>query len=89
MANWTDLAAAFAFGTKLTSQQQQQLRDNITALAEGAAGAPDILEAAYGAGSVDQTALKTTTGETNQVGEGNVNVSGGEYALVLLYSQAD
>jgi len=46
MANWTDLSASFAYGTKLTSTQMQQLRDNITATAEGAAGAPDILEAA-------------------------------------------
>ncbi len=81
MANWTDLSAAFAFGTKLTSQQMQQLRDNITALSEGAAGAPDILEAAYGANSVDTTALKTGTGENNQVGEGNVGPSGGTYAF--------
>jgi hypothetical protein len=43
MANWTDLAAAFAFGTKLTSQQQQQLRDNITALAENASGSPAVV----------------------------------------------
>ena len=48
MANWTNLSAAFAFGTKLTSQQQQQLRDNITALAENASGAPEINRLAIG-----------------------------------------
>ncbi|MHC4791475.1 MAG: hypothetical protein ACYS8Y_08595 [Planctomycetota bacterium] len=42
MATWTDLSAAFGYGTKLTSANQQQLRDNITALAEGASGAPEI-----------------------------------------------
>jgi hypothetical protein len=40
MATWTDLSAAFAYGTKLTSQQQQQLRDNIQAGLEGASGSP-------------------------------------------------
>lgn len=43
MATWTDLSAAFAFGTKLTSAQQGQLRDNITALSEEAAGAPILM----------------------------------------------
>lgn len=37
---WTDLSAAFGYGTKLTSQQMQQLRDNIAAAMEGASGAP-------------------------------------------------
>jgi hypothetical protein len=40
MANWTDLSTAFAYGTKLTSQQQQQLRDNVIAGLEGATNAP-------------------------------------------------
>jgi hypothetical protein len=48
MASWTDLSAAFAYGTKLTSQQMQQLRDNITALAEGASGAPSVEFASLG-----------------------------------------
>lgn len=39
---WTNLSAAFGYGTKLTSSQMQQLRDNITALAQGATGAPEI-----------------------------------------------
>jgi hypothetical protein len=53
MANWTDLSSAFAYGTKLTSAQMQQLRDNITALSEGASGAPKIALAAMGSNSVD------------------------------------
>ena len=40
MTTWTDLSASFAFGTKLTSSQVQQLRDNITAAFEKAGGAP-------------------------------------------------
>jgi len=38
---WTDLAAAFGYGTKLTSQQMQQLRDNIEAGLLGDTGSPD------------------------------------------------
>lgn len=53
MANWTDLSGAFAYGTKLTSAQQGQLRDNITALAEGASGAPSIQGAAIGNDQID------------------------------------
>jgi len=40
MATWTDLAGAFGYGTKLTSAQMQNLRDNITAAFEKASGAP-------------------------------------------------
>lgn len=42
MANWTDLSAEFTYGQKLTSALMQELRDNITALAEGATGAPEV-----------------------------------------------
>ena len=38
MANWTDLSGAFAYGSKLTSAQMQQLRDNVTAAFEQASG---------------------------------------------------
>jgi hypothetical protein len=55
MASWTDLSAAFGYGTKLTSQQMQQLRDNITALAEGASGAPEIERAALEANIINQS----------------------------------
>jgi len=40
MATWTNLSAAFGYGTTLTSAQQGQLRDNITAAFEKAGGAP-------------------------------------------------
>lgn len=56
---WTNLT--FPFASLLTSTQMTQMDDNFDALAAGLAGAPPILEAAYGAGSVDQTALKTST----------------------------
>jgi hypothetical protein len=58
MANWTDLSAAFGYGTKLTSTQMQQLRDNITAVVEGASGAPEIETAAL-------KVLAVTTGKIN------------------------
>lgn len=39
---WTDLSSAFTFNSQLTSAQQRALRDNITAMANGEAGAPRI-----------------------------------------------
>jgi len=39
---WTDLSAAFAYGSKLTSAQMQALRDNVIAVALGESGAPRI-----------------------------------------------
>jgi len=65
MANWTDLSASFAYGTKLTSTQMQQLRDNITAVAEGASGAPSIEEAAI------EAALTATFAEINTACDGS------------------
>jgi len=43
---WVDLSTAFGYGTVLTSAQMQNLWDNITALANGDSGAPDIQTAA-------------------------------------------
>ena len=40
MADWTDLGTAFGANEILTSNQMQQLRDNITAAFEQASGAP-------------------------------------------------
>jgi len=70
---WVDLSSAFGYGTKLTSTQMQNLRDNITALANGDSGAPAIKEAAVdtgaitegkiGASAVSQAKLKTSTHE--------------------------
>lgn len=87
MANWTDLSSAFAYGTKLTSAQMQQLRDNITALAEGASGAPSIQ---YASASVDQNALgancvgqseikETTASQEHDAAGANYTMTGGLY----------
>jgi hypothetical protein len=43
---WVNLSAAFGYGTILTSTQMQNLRDNLTALANGDSGAPLISEVA-------------------------------------------
>jgi len=40
---WVDLSASFQYGTKLTSANQQQLRDNVTALAYQDNGSPLII----------------------------------------------
>jgi len=43
---WTDLSAAFGFGTILTSTQMQSIRDNIISVADGDTGAPRIVTGA-------------------------------------------
>lgn len=58
---WVDLSAAFGYGTKLTSTQMQNLRDNLAAMAAGDSGAPEIVEAALGDSAVAQAKLKTAT----------------------------
>jgi hypothetical protein len=68
---WTNLAAAFAYGSKLTSAQMQNLRDNITALANGDAGAPLIQNSALDSG-ISASKLSTVVGSTrwhNETGE--------------------
>lgn len=67
---WVDLSSAFSFGSKLTSTQMQNLRDNIQAAFNKDSGAPVlangyIVEAMYGASSLDQTALKDATGNAS------------------------
>jgi len=39
---WTDLSAAFGYGTKLTSANMQQLRDNVSAVPNKDSGAPQL-----------------------------------------------
>jgi len=67
---WVNLSSAFGYGTKLTSVQMQQLRDNIAAAFNKDSGAPVlkngyVVEAMYAAGSVGRNALKTATGSTS------------------------
>ena len=60
MAVWTSLAdALFDTGKPGNGSIFKELRDNITALSEGASGAPKIQTAAYDTGSVDAAALGT------------------------------
>jgi hypothetical protein len=70
---WTNLAAAFAYGSKLTSAQMQNLRDNITALANGDTGAPDILWAAmednYNSGEIRKTGAGTSNAFYESLGK--------------------
>jgi len=61
---WTNLSGAFGYGTKLTSSQMQQLRDNLTALANGDSGAPAIQAAALDSASV--TTAKIADGDVTE-----------------------
>lgn len=88
---WVNLSGAFGYGTKLTSTQQQNLRDNIAAMAAGDSGAPSIVEAALGSGAVveaklgasavAQAKLKTSQGSVNTEGIDNLTLPGGEYGF--------
>lgn len=92
MATWT--ALTYAYGSLLTSTKMTQNQDNFTALAEGAAGAPNIAtaaitalavtEAKIAASAVAQGKLKTTTATGSvSVGPGAANtysLTGGTYA---------
>lgn len=94
MTTWTDLSDAFGYGTKLTSTQMQQLRDNITAFTEKASGAPvladDYVVAAmladsgidsadkFVAGVVDQTAIGASA-----VGQGELKTTTSEVSVVV------
>lgn len=64
---WTDLSSAFGYGTKLTSANMQQLRDNIAAAFAKDSGAPElannyIVAAMIGTGEVSRTKFNTSTG---------------------------
>lgn len=97
---WTTLS--FPFGSVLTSAKMTQLYDNLTALANGDSGAPNIQTAAYAAGSVDQAAigandvgqseLKTTTANQSssvaQNAVGTITPTGATYTLAYWLSGA-
>ena len=60
MAVWTPITAALiAIGKGIKATTHLAIFDNITALAEGASGAPSIEEAALGSGIVSRSKLKT------------------------------
>lgn len=64
MAAWTPgLSALIAIGKGVKGTTHSGISDNITALAEGASGAPSIEEAALAASIVSQGKLKTATSE--------------------------
>lgn len=66
MAAWTPgLSALIAIGKGVKGTTHSGISDNITALAEGASGAPSIEEAALAASIVSQGKLKTATGEVS------------------------
>lgn len=78
---WTSLT--FAFGSLLTSAKMTQLYDNITALANGDSGAPEIIQAALEAGAIHQGELDTSLGEVSALSgaAGNKTLAGGSYGF--------
>jgi len=85
---WVDLSAVFGYGTKLTSTQMQNLRDNIAAAFAKDSGAPElaalyVTQAMIAATAVGQAELKSTTGSVNTAlleGE-DLILPGGQYGF--------
>ena len=67
---WVDLSSAFTYGSKLTSTQMQNLRDNIKAAMDGDSGAPPLQSAAIATGAVDQAAIGASA-----VGQGELKTT--------------
>lgn len=71
---YVDQSSDFGYGTKLTSTQMQNLRDNLAAFAAQDSGAPEM--SAVADASIDQSALKTDTEEeSGTIVSGAVNVT--------------
>ena len=71
--SWTDLSGAFGYGTKLTSAQMQNLRDNITALANGDSGAPKVQTAAIANAAVTSGKMAYNAGEVTVISGGGAH----------------
>lgn len=84
---WVNLSSAFSYGSKLTSTQMQNLRDNIAAAFAKDSGAPvlannyiatamindaQVTEAKLGAAAVDRTAMKTSGDTGTNVVSGTI-----------------
>lgn len=84
MAAWTPITAALiAIGKGVKATTHLAIFDNITALAEGASGAPSIEEAAMAAASVNQSALKTSISGAVSTGttRASLTLPGGTYGF--------
>ena len=78
MATWTTITdATLEPGKPIRSVDGLALRDNVTALAEGAAGAPKIKNAAFDAAVLGAEKFQTGTTERNWVMERTSNAAGG------------
>lgn len=72
---WVDLSSAFSYGSKLTSTQMQQLRDNITALANGDSGAPEIQTAALNNSAVTTAKINNDAITNEKINDGAVDTA--------------
>ena len=90
---WVDLSASFGYGTKLTSSNMQQLRDNIAAAFAKDSGAPqlatdyvvtsmitdlNVTEAKLAASVYGQSKVKTSTGGASS------SLSGGGWITITM-----
>lgn len=79
---WT--SQSYSFGSLLTATKMTQLYDNLTALANGDAGAPNITQASLANSAVGQGELKSTTASSTTAvpnGGASVALTGGTYGF--------
>lgn len=87
MADWTDIPDGnLAEGQPGRSVDWLAMRDNVTALAEGAAGAPRIVQAAIDNDAIGQAELKTGSGSGSV--SNSVNADSVEYDVLVLPASA-
>lgn len=84
MANWTDLSGAFGYGTKLTSAQMQQLRDNITAAFEKAASAPVLADNYIVNAMMGDNAIGQAEMADSAIGQAELNADDAESSYDIL-----
>lgn len=79
---WTDLSAAFGYGSTLPGARLRELRDNLTAVTSGYANAPRLQSAAIAANGVTSATLNATLAGMT-VNSGNVHRHHGSDGAVI------
>lgn len=86
---WVNLSSVFTYESKLTSTQMQNLRDNLTALANGDSGAPAIQSTAVASGAIVYAKIGALQVGTVHLIDQNVTLSKIDPGLLLELPNTD